>query len=214
LTASKKHQQWEYLANGIEANAHERKPEMNDLTHSNPVLLADIRQMIDTARQKVAATINAELAMLYWHIGSRIRSEILGGKRAEYGKQIVTSLAQQLTLEYGKGWGEKHLHHCLRIAEAFPEEKILYTLCREFSWSLKRTTGFASACVELVGRRLCRVNREISITPKHCRTVFRCSIIYFNTRCMMGCQVSQNHRQSQWNAIADAFVRATLPCNG
>jgi predicted nuclease of restriction endonuclease-like (RecB) superfamily len=36
---------------------------------------------------------------------------------------------------YGKGWGEKHLRHCLRLAETFPDDQIIYTLCRQLSWS-------------------------------------------------------------------------------
>jgi len=43
--------------------------------------------------------------------------EILNESRAEYGKQIVKNLADKLTLEYGKGWSENQLRHCLRVAE-------------------------------------------------------------------------------------------------
>ena len=94
-------------------------------------LLGDIRRMIDSARQAVAVAVNAELTLLYWNIGVRMNAEILNGKRAEYGKQVVSSLSQQLTLAYGKGWGERQLHYCLRIAEVFPRKKILHTLCAE-----------------------------------------------------------------------------------
>lgn len=44
-------------------------------------------------------------------------------------------MAQQLTDEYGKGWGSRQLRDCLRIAEVFPDEKILHTLCAQLSWS-------------------------------------------------------------------------------
>jgi len=108
---------------------------MRNLAPSDPSLLTDIRQLIDAARQRVAAVVNAELAELYWNIGGRIGMEILGGQRAKYGKQIVATLAQQLTNEYGKGWGERHLRHCIRFAEAFPDAAILHTLCSQFSWS-------------------------------------------------------------------------------
>ena len=56
-------------------------------------LVSDIRKMIDDARSAVAVTVNAGMTMLYWQIGKRIRNEILGGKRAEYGQEIVVSLA-------------------------------------------------------------------------------------------------------------------------
>jgi predicted nuclease of restriction endonuclease-like (RecB) superfamily len=95
----------------------------------------DIRQLIDSARQRVAVAVNAELTTLYWQIGRRITAEVLQGQRARYGKQVVATLAQQLTSEYGKGWGEKQLWQCLRLAEVFADERILYTLCRELTWS-------------------------------------------------------------------------------
>lgn len=98
-------------------------------------LLIEIRQLIADARTRVAVTVNAELALLYWQIGKRINAEILQGQRAEYGKQVVATLAQQLTVEYGKGWGERQLRDCLRVAQVFPDEEIAHTLCAQLSWS-------------------------------------------------------------------------------
>jgi hypothetical protein len=60
-------------------------------------LLADVRHLIDVARQRVASAVNAELTQLYWQIGRRINSELLQGKRAEYGKQMIAELARMLT---------------------------------------------------------------------------------------------------------------------
>ncbi len=36
-------------------------------------LAADLRSLIETTRLRVARTVNAELVMLYWEVGSRIR---------------------------------------------------------------------------------------------------------------------------------------------
>lgn len=107
---------------------------MSPIFSSNP-LLADVRQLISVARQRVASTVNAELTQLYWQIGNRVNAELLQGQRAEYGKQVIAELAKQLTTEFGKGWSERQLHYCLRVAEAFPDAKILHTLCSELSWS-------------------------------------------------------------------------------
>lgn len=98
-------------------------------------LFQEVRQLIDAAQQRAAAAINAEIARLYWQIGRCIQTEILQGQRAEYGKQIIATLSQQLTQTYGKGWGEKQLRHCLHFAETFPDERIVSTLCRQLSWS-------------------------------------------------------------------------------
>ena len=83
---------------------------------SSPPLLADVRLLINAARQRVASTVNAELTQLYWQIGKRVNSELLQGQRAEYGKQDIAELAKQLTTEFGKGWSAQQIRHCLRLA--------------------------------------------------------------------------------------------------
>ncbi len=99
------------------------------------LLLADVRQLIVAARVRVAQVVNSELSLLYWRVGQRIRDEVLQGERAEYGKQVVESLAGQLSLEFGRGWGARQLRDCLRMAEVFPEAEIVHTLCAQLSWS-------------------------------------------------------------------------------
>ena len=101
-------------------------------------LIADVRQLIDTARQRVALAVSAELIQLYWQIGSRIGTELLQGQRANYGKQVVAELARQLTVDFGKGWSERQLQYCVRVAEIFPDAEILHTLCAQLSWSQLR----------------------------------------------------------------------------
>ena len=70
-------------------------------------IFEDIRKLIEETRQKVATTVNAGLTMFYWKIGKRINLEILKRERAEYGAEIVSSLARQLEAEFGKGFSEK-----------------------------------------------------------------------------------------------------------
>ena len=108
-------------------------------TPFNTALLIDIRELIHAAHQRAANAVNAELTLLYWQVGRRLHAEVLKGERAEYGKRVIATLAQHLTLEVGRGWGEKLLHHCLRLAETFPDEQILSSLRRELSWTHFRT---------------------------------------------------------------------------
>ncbi|MBO3462172.1 DUF1016 N-terminal domain-containing protein [Aetokthonos hydrillicola] len=112
----------------------------NDLTQpTNDLLFQEIRQLIDVARQRAAVAVNAEITLLYWQVGKRIQTEVLQGQRAEYGKQVIVSLSQQLTQTYGKGWSEKQLRHCLHFAETFPDEQIVSTLRRQLSWTHIKT---------------------------------------------------------------------------
>jgi predicted nuclease of restriction endonuclease-like (RecB) superfamily len=98
-------------------------------------LFEDVRQLIDEAKQRASIAINAELTLLYWHIGKCIQAEILKGERAEYGKQVMQNLSQQLTQFYGRGWGSRHLWNCLRFTEQFPDLEIVHTVCALLSWS-------------------------------------------------------------------------------
>lgn len=100
-----------------------------------PVLLSEVRQLIDSSRVQLATAVNNTLTLLYWNIGRRIRSEVLQGERAAYGEQIVSALARQLELEYGRGFSVKNLRHMLRFAEAIPETQIVSAARRQLSWT-------------------------------------------------------------------------------
>jgi predicted nuclease of restriction endonuclease-like (RecB) superfamily len=102
---------------------------------STDALLGDVRRLIDNARVMVAAAVNVAMTKLYWQIGHRIHTEILAGERAEYGEQIIATLAQKLVIEYGQGFSEKNLRHMISFAQSFPDEQIVSTLSRELSWS-------------------------------------------------------------------------------
>ena len=105
-------------------------------SESTQSLMQDLRQIINQARGRVASTANYELTMMYWHIGERINREVLGYKRAEYGKQIVAPLARQLQEEYGaKGFEEKSIRRMMQFAQIFPDEQIVAQLARQLSWS-------------------------------------------------------------------------------
>ena len=123
-------------------------------------LLGDVRSLIEASRQRVATTVNTELALLYWQIGTRIRQDVLRDERAEYGKQVVEGLAARLTEEFGPGFTKANIRHMLRFAEAFPEREIVYTLCRQLSWSHFRVLVYLDDPLkrEFYGE-LCRVER-------------------------------------------------------
>ena len=98
-------------------------------------LVADLRELISQARERVALYVNQEMTLLYWDIGRRVQNEILKGKRAEYGQQIVQTVSEQLTQEFGKGFGKVNLTYMLRFAQAFPDRPIIQTLSEQLSWS-------------------------------------------------------------------------------
>ncbi|CAG0959759.1 Putative nuclease YhcG [Methanosarcinales archaeon] len=98
-------------------------------------LLSDICSLIEAARRRVSMAANAEMVLLYWHIGDRIRKDILGMERADYGKQIVQTLSGKLILEYGRGYSRTNIFHMIRFAEVFSDLKIVQTLTGQLGWS-------------------------------------------------------------------------------
>ena len=99
-------------------------------------LVSDVKALIGESKQALAVAVNATLSMLYWQIGRRINEEVEGKDRTEmYGKEIVATLWRQLSEEYGAAFSEKNLRRMMQFAKVFPEREIIYTLCRELSWS-------------------------------------------------------------------------------
>ncbi|HEY5041803.1 MAG TPA: PDDEXK nuclease domain-containing protein [Verrucomicrobiae bacterium] len=94
-----------------------------------------MRGLILAAREQVARAVDSGLVALYWHIGRRIRKDILKEKRAEYGLRIVAALGRQLEREFGRGFTAKNLHRMVQFAEVFPDEQIVAALRRQLGWT-------------------------------------------------------------------------------
>ncbi len=95
----------------------------------------EVAALIRSAKQRAAAAINNEITLLYWQVGNRIRQEVLGGGRADYGKQVIATLATELTAQYGKGWSKRNLAQMVKFAEVFTDAHIVQTLSAQLSWS-------------------------------------------------------------------------------
>ena len=65
-------------------------------------LLTDVRKMILQTRENVARSVDSALTTRYWHVGCRVRQDILKEKRAEYGGQIVSALLRQFAWTHFK----------------------------------------------------------------------------------------------------------------
>jgi len=113
---------------------------MNKLANINSqikpdILFKDVSTLIEQARNRVAVVVNIEFTMLYWHIGERINKEILVNQRAEYGKQIVSTLSTQLIETYGKGFEIRNLRRMIQFAQLFSDFQIVSQAATQLSWS-------------------------------------------------------------------------------
>jgi len=98
-------------------------------------LHAELRTLIASSRQRLAGAVNAELTRLYWAVGQRLATEVLGGERAQYGSQLLEQLGQQLSQEFGRGFEARNLRRMVKFAQAFPSAEIVSTLSTKLSWS-------------------------------------------------------------------------------
>lgn len=128
-----------------------------DLSHD---LVTDLRKLIDDTRGRVAAAVNSGLTLLYWNIGKRIREDVLKNDRAEYGEEIVATVARQLKAEYGEGFGRRNLFRMMKFAEAFPDLRIVSTLSAQLSWShFVEVLSVKSDLAREFYAEMCRVER-------------------------------------------------------
>lgn len=99
------------------------------------VLFGDLTQIIEQGKQQAVAQVNSVLTLTYWHVGKKINEHILNKERAEYGKEIVSTLSTQLVATFGKSFESKNLYRMMRFADVFSEFPIVAPLVRQLSWS-------------------------------------------------------------------------------
>ncbi len=84
---------------------------MNELINNND-MIQEIKEILTTARNRVAVTVNSELISTYWNIGRIIVTyEQKNNTRADYGKQTLKELSKILTSEFGKGFSRSNLQN-------------------------------------------------------------------------------------------------------
>ena len=105
---------------------------MDDLAHTDS-MIKEIRELLTSARQRVAVQINTELLSTYWNIGRIIVEHEQESKdRAAYGKQTLKQLSKELTKKLGKGFSRSNLQNMRSFYLAYT---ICQTLSGKLSWS-------------------------------------------------------------------------------
>ena len=89
-----------------------------------------IRLHLANARTKVINAITVAMVQAYWEIGREITEAV--GDRAEYGKQLLLFLSEQLTIEFGKGFTVANLRNMRQFYKTFPNR---YALRSELTWT-------------------------------------------------------------------------------
>ncbi|MCL2738875.1 MAG: DUF1016 N-terminal domain-containing protein [Bacteroidales bacterium] len=103
--------------------------DIKNLTSANNALyVAEIKNILSSARDKAFYAINSAMVEAYWQIGRRIVEEEQHGKeRADYGTYIIKTLSKELTAEFGKGFSERSIRQFRQFYQMFPELEIMRT---------------------------------------------------------------------------------------
>jgi len=95
-------------------------------------LVQDLSGLLEEARRSAARAVNAVMTATYWEIGRRIEEFEQGGEaRAEYGKELLDSLASDLTRRFGRGFSPRNLLYMRKFYGTVPIGPIPQTLSAE-----------------------------------------------------------------------------------
>lgn len=95
----------------MEMELEKHNMEMDKVSDSMSGLFQDACVIIEQAQTTAYRAVNETLIKRNWLLGMRIQHEVLKDKRAEYGEQVISNLANQLTQKYGRGFIKRNLHH-------------------------------------------------------------------------------------------------------
>lgn len=129
-----------------------------DFSNDEKRLYDDVCHIIDGAKTRVATYLNTEICMTNWYVGKRIKEDVLYNQRAEYGKQVLKKLANQLINRYGSGWQYQKLQQCVRAAYAFTEEEIMYAVRTQLTWThIRSLMGVKEPSARQFYIKMCRL---------------------------------------------------------
>ncbi|MFH0968500.1 MAG: PDDEXK nuclease domain-containing protein [Methanobacteriota archaeon] len=97
------------------------------------VFLADLKEKTRHARLKTAVTINRELILLYWQIGSEIINQ---QQKFGWGTGIIDHLSQDLRKEFpeNKGFSERNLRYMRTFAIEYQNLEFVQEVLAQLTW--------------------------------------------------------------------------------
>ena len=94
--------------------------------------VADIRTIIDGARQTAVRSVDFCRVQMYWQLGQRIFEEEQQGKdRADYGTYLIDNLVKEIEPVYGSGFGRRQLYYARQFYMVYP---IVSALRAQLNW--------------------------------------------------------------------------------
>ncbi|WP_026777320.1 YhcG family protein [Polaribacter sp. Hel_I_88] len=106
------------------------------MTILSQTFIKSIREIIVNAQKHAVTAVQQQRVLMYWHIGHHIVEEEQQGEvRAEYGAELIKTLAQELTKDFGSGFSIRQLELCRQFYTIFP---ITNALRSQLNWTQYR----------------------------------------------------------------------------
>ncbi|AOK20274.1 hypothetical protein WL76_32225 [Burkholderia ubonensis] len=96
--------------------------------------LTDLKQRVEHARQRAAASANRELVTLYWQIGRDILER---QQRRGWGAKVIDQLARDLKDAFPdmRGFSPRNLKYMRALAQAWPAPEFVQQAVAQLPWS-------------------------------------------------------------------------------
>jgi hypothetical protein len=102
---------------------------MTTITDNYNNIRAGIVVLLKAARSAAARKVYSIMTAVYWDIGRRIvETEQAGAVRANYGDELIKQLANDLSAQFGRGFGVANLSQMRRFFLAWRAKGIFKTL--------------------------------------------------------------------------------------
>ena len=89
--------------------------------------------LVNTSKNELATSINKVMTVTYWSIGKYIvEFEQEGNAKAEYGKNLLSTISKELTLRLGKGYSRPNLNNMRKFYLKYSN---CQTVSDKLSWS-------------------------------------------------------------------------------
>jgi len=123
-------------------------------TQNYSSLITDLASLIEEGRRAAVRYVNTALVATHWLIGRKIVEYEQRGKiRAAYGEALLKQISDDLTKQFGKGWGEPHLRAIRQFYLIYGDIEKRYTLCSESEKS-KESEIRHTPCSELIPSKI------------------------------------------------------------
>ena len=123
----------------------------------------DMRAIIEQTRNHAYQAVNTAMLQRNWLLGKRIADEEMQGEnRAEYGKEIITRLAEHLTNSYGKGYAKSNLYQFVQFYKFFPN--IFHTVSGKSQKYFRKGDDYMKLLKSIISSMNLRKNHKFMFT--------------------------------------------------